>query len=142
MTPGDEYVDPLIARGEELMAMERASKPMTQAEAEELDSLQQYALAKLKHTSQFPLANTAQEESAQYLAAQEARSALEREVAVSKFLADAWEVLRPILLALAKDAIAAGVKRLDLPTFLAPVATVVSGSVDEAVRTTLDDVAG
>ena len=135
MTPGDAYVDPLIKRGEELMAMERASKPMTQAEAEELDSLQQYALAKLKHTSQFPLANTAQEESAQYLAAQD-------EVAVSKFLADVWEVLRPILLALAKDAIAAGVKRLDLPTFLAPVATVVSGSVDEAVRTTLEDVAG
>jgi hypothetical protein len=133
---GDEYVDPLIKRGEELKRIVER----TPEEESELRSLQVYAAGRIRHLAQFPLANTSAEESAQYLAEQEARSAHEREAAALKFAEQAWQVLKPILLGLARDAIASGVKRLELPAPLAPVAAVVSGSVDEAVRAALDDV--
>lgn len=146
MTPGDEHVDPLIKRGEELERRIAFSSGMpgrvgdlTEAEQSELASIHVYAATKLRHTTQFPCASTAQEESAQYLAEQEARSAREREAAALRFVTQAWEALRPILLGLARDAITAGVKRLDLPPLLTPVSRVVEDGAQDAVATALDD---
>lgn len=74
MTPGDGFgVDPIIARGEQLER--RPPETLTNHEQDELQSIKLYALARLKHTSQFPLANTSQEESAQDLAEEQARDA-------------------------------------------------------------------
>lgn len=140
MTPGDEYVDPLIRRGEELEAMARAGLDPTPAEIAEHASIKAYARARIKHLREFPLADTAQEESAQYRAEQEARSASEREAAFLKVLTAAGRVLGSVGLALLKAELTKATDSLDVPASLAPVLRAVEAAAMDAVGQAVADV--
>lgn len=142
MTPGDEYVDPLIKRGEELERHKNSGAFMLLEEEDELASIKAYARARLAHLSQFPLANSSQEESAQYLAQQEARSVREREEAFFTVLRTLGRLGGPLLLALLKAELTKGVDSLDLPPALRPFVDVMESAVGEAGAAVVKDVTG
>lgn len=142
MTPGDAYVDPLIKRGEDLEAMARAGLDPTPAEIAEHASIKAYARARIKHLREFPLAMTAQEESAQYRAEQEARSAREREAAVLAALRKFLSVLEPIALAALNGLIQRGVSEAtrQLPAEIQPVLRAVEAAAMDAAGQAVADV--
>lgn len=140
MTPGDAFVDPLIRRGEELeRLMLRSDRPASDAEASELASLKVYAAGRIRHLAQFPLASTSQEESAQYLAQQEARSAHEREQAALAALRKFLALLEPVALAALQGALTRGVASLPVPVELRGVVTAVEAAAMDAARTAAAD---
>lgn len=143
MTPGDGFgVLPLIARGEELLRLAQADGIITPAEQAEHDSYVALAAALVKHTTQFPMASTAAEESAQYLAQQEARSAREREEAALTVLRAAGRVLGQLGLALLKAELAKGLEAAHLPASLTPLVQVVQTAAEGAAAQVVADVTG
>ncbi len=142
MTPGDAYVDPLIARGEELERLIPTSGTDAQVLLwkAELESLKAYARSRIAHLAAYPLASTAQEESAQYLAEQESRSAHERAAAIEKAAHDVWQVAKPLLWEAIKTGVTAGLAQAHIPAQLAPAVEVVRGAAEEAARVALADV--
>ena len=78
--------DPLLRRGERL-ERERNTRLLTEAETEELRSIKLLAHACLAHTREFPLADSAQEEEAQYLAEQRQRDCDEVAEVMRRFVA-------------------------------------------------------
>ena len=79
-------VTPLIERGEQL-ERERNTRLLTEAETEELRSIKLLAHACLAHTREFPLADSAQQEEAQYLAEQRQRDCDEVAEVMRRFVA-------------------------------------------------------
>lgn len=86
MIPGDAFTDPLTKRGEQL-ERERDTRILTEPEREELRSLKLLAHARIAHTREFPLADTAQQEEAQYLAEQQQRDCDEVAEVMRRFVA-------------------------------------------------------
>lgn len=143
MTPGDDFVDPLIKRGEELERLIAAGlgDPALSVAQDELRSIKDIARARIAHTQQFPFASTSAEESAQYLAQQEARSAREREEAALKVLRTLGRLGGPLLLAMLKAELTKGLEAAHLPPALAPFVDVVREAAEGAAGKLLDDVA-
>ena len=110
--PGDEFVDPLTKRGEDLERMATAGLDLTPVELSELASLKIIAHAKIRHLAAFPLADTSQQESEQYRAQQEARSAHEREQWLLDVGRKLWAALGPPLLQFGESQVGAALVRV------------------------------
>jgi hypothetical protein len=139
--PGDEYVDPLIRRGEDLEAMRSAGLDLTPVELSELASLKIIAHAKIRHLQAFPLADTSQQESEQYRAQQEARSAHEREQWLLHAWQSLWAALGPLLLQFGESLVGAALVEVPHEVLIPGLTTLDFASVLAVVRSTVEQAA-